>query len=139
MSVSDLINPDARRTLDKGRETASDMLTAARSKLRRVFIVFVVFLLATIYAMRLWVWPSLKEDLLTRGADVIVLTPFDVILLQAKLGILIGIIFFFRKSINPFIGVQFIFFFVKFCAYKGNSIYPSFWIHTHSPVSSILK
>ena len=93
MSVSDLINPDARRTLDKGRETASDMLTAARSKLRRVFIVFVVFLLATIYAMRLWVWPSLKEDLLTRGADVIVLTPFDVILLQAKLGILIGIIF----------------------------------------------
>jgi sec-independent protein translocase protein TatC len=93
MSVSDLINPDARRTFDKGRKTASDMLTAARSKLRRVFIVFVVFLLATIYAMRLWVWPSLKQDLLSRGADVIVLTPFDVILLQAKLGILVGIIF----------------------------------------------
>ena len=93
MSVSDFLNPDARKTFDKGRKTASDMLTAARSKLRHVFLVFVVVLLATIYAMRLWIWPSLKQDLLSRGADVIVLTPFDVILLQAKIGILVGIIF----------------------------------------------
>ena len=93
MSVSDILNPDAKRTLDRGRKTASDMVIAARSKLRRVFIVFVFGLLLTIYVMRLAIWPILKRDLLTRGADIIVLTPFDVILLQAKIGILVGILF----------------------------------------------
>ncbi|MDX1747712.1 MAG: twin-arginine translocase subunit TatC, partial [Halobacteriales archaeon] len=86
------LDEDTRETISAGRATAGEMLVAVRSKARRVFIVFVVGLLATIYAMRIWIWPILKRDLLAQGADVVAITPFDVILLQAKIGIMVGLL-----------------------------------------------
>ncbi|MDY6817436.1 MAG: twin-arginine translocase subunit TatC [Halobacteriales archaeon] len=105
MAAGDIVDEDTRESLAAGRRTFGDMLVAARSKLRRVFIVFVIGLLATIYALRVWIWPQLKRDLLAQGASVVVITPFDVILLQAKIGILVGIIlsipFFIYYSRDP--------------------------------------
>ena len=86
------LDPDTRRTLAAGRQSIGEVVVTARSYGRRLFIVFVIGLLGTIYAMRAWIWPELKEDLLAQGADVVVITPFDVILLQAKLGIVVGLL-----------------------------------------------
>ncbi|MDZ7700990.1 MAG: twin-arginine translocase subunit TatC [Halobacteriales archaeon] len=88
----DLLDSDTRDTLASGRQTATDLWVAARSKLRRVFVVFVIGLLGTFYALRLFIWPALERDLLARGADTVAITPFDVILLQAKFGIAAGIV-----------------------------------------------
>jgi len=85
-----LIGEDTRRTISAGRATVGEMLSAAKHDLRRVFLVFVVALLVTIIAMREWIWPILEADLLARGAEVFAITPFDVILLQAKIGLFVG-------------------------------------------------
>ncbi len=87
-----VLDPDTRQTLASGRRTIGDILGAAQQKGRRIFIVFVIGLLGTVYAMRVWIWPILKRDLLARGADIVVITPFDVILLQAKIGIFVGLL-----------------------------------------------
>jgi sec-independent protein translocase protein TatC len=95
MSTEDrVIDEDAARTINSGRETLGAMLGTAQTHLQKVFIFFVIGLLATIYALRIYIWPKLKEDLLARGvgADVVATTPFDVILLQVKIGLIIGII-----------------------------------------------
>jgi len=91
-AADDLLGSDTMETLAVGRQAATDLWVAARSKLRRLFIVFVVGLLGTIYLMRVLIWPVLERDLLARGASVVAITPFDVILLQAKIGIVIGIL-----------------------------------------------
>mgnify|MGYP006287231919 CR=1 FL=1 len=67
-------------------------LSSVRSELRAAFVVFVVGFLATFYAMRLWVWPELMQRLLETGAIVVAVTPFDVVLLQAKLGLFGGLL-----------------------------------------------
>ena len=91
-AAGDLLDDDARDALAAGRRTAGDLWGAAQGKLQRIFVVFVVGLLATVVAMRVWIWPVLERDLLAQGADIVVITPFDVILLQAKFGIVVGII-----------------------------------------------
>jgi len=92
MAADGVLDPDTRRTLAAGRQSIGEVLSTAQAYGRRLFIVFVVGLLGTIYAMRVWIWPVLEEDLLARGADVVAITPFDVILLQAKLGIVVGLL-----------------------------------------------
>jgi sec-independent protein translocase protein TatC len=86
------LDEDAARTLEAGRATLGAMLRGAQKRLQRVFIVFVLGLVAGIYAMREVVWPRLKADLLAEQADVIAQTPFDVILLQVKIGLVLGIL-----------------------------------------------
>ncbi|MFB6104034.1 MAG: twin-arginine translocase subunit TatC [Halobacteriaceae archaeon] len=86
------IDEDTARTINEGRATLGAGLRAIQRHLQKVFIVFVVGLLAGIYLMREYVWPILKEDLLvTRETEVIAQTPFDVILLQVKIGLFLGI------------------------------------------------
>lgn len=92
MASSDVLSDDTRDSLASGRQLLGDVFVTLRSKLRRLFIIFLVTLLATVYALRIFIWPKLEADLLAQGAEIIVLTPFDVILLQAKIGILIGIL-----------------------------------------------
>jgi len=92
MAADGALDPDTRRKLAAGRQSIGEVLAAAQAYGRRLFVVFVAGLLVTIYAMRVVVWPVLEADLLARGADVVAITPFDVILLQAKLGIVVGIL-----------------------------------------------
>lgn len=99
MAADDYLDAETRETLAAGRRTAGDMVGAAQSKGRRIFVVFTVGLLGTVYALRAWIWPILERDLLATGAEIIAITPFDVILLQAKIGILVGVLL----SIPPFL------------------------------------
>lgn len=92
MASSDVLSDNTRESLASGRQLLGDVFVTLRSKLRRLFIVFLVVLLATVYALRIYIWPKLEADLLAKGAEIVVLTPFDVILLQAKIGIFVGIL-----------------------------------------------
>ncbi|WP_227353086.1 twin-arginine translocase subunit TatC [Haladaptatus salinisoli] len=67
-------------------------LRSVRSELRIAFVVFVAVFLATFYALRLWVWPALARRLLETKAVVVAVTPFDVVLLQAKIGLFAGLL-----------------------------------------------
>ncbi len=87
------LDDDAQRAIAGTRATAGAMLRTAQKRGQRAFIAFLVGLLVGIYAMREQVWPQLKDDLLARGADVIAQTPFDVILLQVKIGLILGVLF----------------------------------------------
>jgi sec-independent protein translocase protein TatC len=57
-----------------------------------VFIVFFVGFFGSFYVMWQVVWPQLKADLLAKGAVIVAVTPFDVILLQAKIGLIVGVL-----------------------------------------------
>lgn len=98
MASEEILSSGTRESLASGRQLLGDVFVTVRSKLRRLFIVFLVAVLATVYALRIVIWPKLEADLLAQGAEIVVLTPFDVILLQAKIGILIGIL-----TLIPFI------------------------------------
>lgn len=67
-------------------------LRRVRSELRLAFVVFVGGFLATFYGLRYWIWPALEQRLLESEAIVVAVTPFDVVLLQAKLGLITGIL-----------------------------------------------
>ncbi|MFH5800204.1 twin-arginine translocase subunit TatC [Haladaptatus sp. CMAA 1911] len=71
---------------------ASIALRRVRSELRLAFVVFVGGFLATFYGLRYWIWPALEHRLLESKAVVVAVTPFDVVLLQAKLGLITGIL-----------------------------------------------
>ena len=97
--MSSALDDDTRATLDAGRETAGAMLRAAQKDLQKVFIFFLVGFLGTFYALRLYVWDFLKS--VTRAqmsaavsgeVSIIAQTPFDVILLQAKIGLVVGVV-----------------------------------------------
>ena len=97
--MSSALDDDTRATLDAGRETAGAMLRAAQKDLQKVFIFFLVGFLGTFYALRLYIWDFLKR--VTRAqmsaqisgeVSIIAQTPFDVILLQAKIGLVVGVV-----------------------------------------------
>ena len=104
--MSSALDEDTRRTIDRGRETAGAMLRAAQKDLQKVFIVFLVGFLGSFYALQYVVWDFLKrvtrarmEESLGQQVEIIAQTPFDVILLQAKIGLTVGIIF----AVPPFL------------------------------------
>jgi len=74
------------------------MLSAAQTQLKKVFLVFVTGMLLTIWGLRAFIWDRLREDLVynrmdvttAEATDIIVVTPFDVILLQVKIGLIVG-------------------------------------------------
>ena len=100
--MSGAIDDDTRRAVTSGRQTIGAMLSAAQSHLQKVFIVAVLGLMGTIYALREFGWAILKRDLFSRLAakhpeafestEIVARTPFDVILLQVKIGLVVGIL-----------------------------------------------
>jgi Tat protein translocase TatC len=89
--VSSALDEDVVRTVDSGRETLGAMIGAAQSHLRKVFIVFVVGLIGTIYALQEFIWAQMKADLNANpDIQIVAVTPFDVILLQVKIGLVVG-------------------------------------------------
>ena len=92
------IGEDTARTIGRGRDAVGGVLSNAQSHLKKVFLIFLFVLLVTIWALRAFVWDMLKQDLLyarmsQRVIDqtsVVVVTPFDVILLQLKIGVVLG-------------------------------------------------
>jgi sec-independent protein translocase protein TatC len=97
---SSIVDEDTARAVNSGRETVGAMLSTARDHLRKVFVVFLLGFLASFYAIRGAGWPYLKEVTtaqmspeLAESINVVAVTPFDVILLQAKIGLVVGILF----------------------------------------------
>jgi sec-independent protein translocase protein TatC len=97
--MSSALDEDTQESIAQGRETVGAMLRSAQKDLQKVFIVFVVGFMGTFYALRLYVWDFLKAvtkarlDAQTQGeVTIIAQTPFDVILLQAKIGLVVGIV-----------------------------------------------
>jgi sec-independent protein translocase protein TatC len=104
--MSSALDEDTRRTIDRGRETAGAMLRAAQKDLQKVFVVFLVGFIGTFYALRLYVWDFFKgiteakmNSLTAESVEIIAQTPFDVILLQAKIGLVVGVLF----AVPPFL------------------------------------
>ena len=94
-----MIDPDTARAINGGRAAAGSALRTLQKHLQKVFIVFVIGFIGTIYAMRLVIWPNLREIITSRTNEVtsgkvelIATTPFDVILMQVKVGLIVGII-----------------------------------------------
>jgi len=91
--MSSAIDDDTKQKVARGRATLGSLLANARDDLRKAFIVFVVGFLGTFYVLRLYVWDRLKADLNTNpDINIIAVTPFDVILLQVKIGMIVGIL-----------------------------------------------
>ena len=98
--MSGAIDEDTAQTLVSGRRTVGSMLSAAQQHLKKVFLVFVVVLLLTIWALRAFVWKRLKQDLVysqmndevREVTEIVAVTPFEVILLQIKIGLIVGIV-----------------------------------------------
>ncbi|WP_121821119.1 twin-arginine translocase subunit TatC [Halostella salina] len=98
--MSSAVDEDTVQAVNAGRETIGAMLSSAQSHLQKVFIVFVVGMMATIWGLRTYVWDFLQANTKSRlggtvaegQVDFIVRTPFDVILLQVKIGLLVGVL-----------------------------------------------
>jgi sec-independent protein translocase protein TatC len=104
--MSSALDEDTRQTLAAGRQTAGAMLRAAQKDLQKVFVVFLVGFLGTFYALQVVVWDFLKDvtkarmNAVTAGeVDIIAQTPFDVILLQAKISLTVGLLI----AVPPFL------------------------------------
>ncbi|MFC6905652.1 twin-arginine translocase subunit TatC [Halalkalicoccus tibetensis] len=96
---SSIVDEDTAQTLDSGRQTVGAMLSTIQTHLQKVFIIFVVGFLGTFYALRAVIWDWLRavteSEMPAQVAEqheIIVTTPFEVILLQAKIGIVGGIL-----------------------------------------------
>ncbi len=94
------LDEDTARAVASGRETAGAMLSTAQGNLQRIFLWFLLGMLGTFFALRWYVWDFFKEELLYKQMDaatsaatnVVAVTPFDVILLQVKIGLIVGIL-----------------------------------------------
>ncbi|XVH30250.1 twin-arginine translocase subunit TatC [Haloferacaceae archaeon DSL9] len=97
--MSSALDEDTQRALAEGQDAARAMLRAAQKDLQKVFIVFLIGFLGMFYALRIYVWDFLKgvteAEMRSEVGDsfeVIAQTPFDVILLQAKISLVVGVI-----------------------------------------------
>jgi sec-independent protein translocase protein TatC len=98
--MASAIDENTVQTVQSGRATLGAMLRSAQVHLQKVFIVFVIGMIGTIMGLQYGVWDTLRQDLLysqmdltTREAtSIVAVTPFDVILLQVKIGAVIGIL-----------------------------------------------
>lgn len=98
--MSSAVDEDTARAINSGRETIGALLSGAQQHLQKVFIVFLIGFVSSFYALRVVVWDFLeataKEQMsegLAGTTDIITRTPFEVILLQAKIGMAAGVIF----------------------------------------------
>ncbi|MEF8756627.1 MAG: twin-arginine translocase subunit TatC [Halobacteriales archaeon] len=98
--MSSVVDEDTMRSLESGRQSLASTLRVVQTHLQKAFIVFVVGMLGTVYAMRLYVWDFLSTNAKSRigvtdpafgQIKIIAQTPFDVILLQVKIGIVVGL------------------------------------------------
>jgi len=91
--VSSAVDDDVVRTVSEGRAHLGTLLRTAQKHLQKVFIVFLIGFLGVFTVLRLYIWDILKQDLNAHPDIVVVaITPFEVILLQAKIGLVSGVI-----------------------------------------------
>lgn len=86
-----------RETAASAGETAIGVIDESRANLQKVFIGFLIGLVGTVWSLRAFLWDFLKgvteselDEFGAEQVDIIVRTPFDVILLQVKIGLIVG-------------------------------------------------
>lgn len=97
--MSSAVDEDTARAIHSGRETLGALLSGAQAHLQKVFIFFLLGFVGSFYALRIVIWDFLEatakaemNQLVADQTDLITRTPFEVILLQAKIGMIMGII-----------------------------------------------
>ena len=97
--MASALDDDTQRALGEATATGRAMLRSAQKDLQKVFIIFLLGFLGTFYALRLYIWDFLRTVTESRmraevgeSFEIIAQTPFDVILLQAKIGLVVGLI-----------------------------------------------
>ncbi|QKG92657.1 preprotein translocase subunit TatC [Halorubrum sp. SS7] len=97
--MASALDEDTQRSIAEGQETAKAFLRSVQKDLQKVFVVFLIGFLATFWALRTYIWDRLREvtesnmsAAVAEEADIIATTPFEVILLQAKIGLIVGAI-----------------------------------------------
>ena len=97
--MASALDDDTQRALGEATATGRAMLRSAQKDLQKVFIIFLIGFLGTFYALRLYIWDFLRTVTESRmraevgeSFEIIAQTPFDVILLQAKIGLVVGLI-----------------------------------------------
>ncbi|ELY65690.1 twin-arginine translocase subunit TatC [Natrinema versiforme] len=112
--MSSAVDEDTAKAINSGRETLGALLSGAQQHLQKVFIVFLLGFVGSFYALRVVIWDFLEatakgqmNEEIAGSTDIITRTPFEVILLQAKIGMIAGIIvaipallFFSRKALR---------------------------------------
>lgn len=112
--MSSAVDEDTAKAINTGRETLGALLSGAQQHLQKVFIVFLLGFVGSFYALRVVIWDFLEatakgqmNEEIAGSTDIITRTPFEVILLQAKIGMIAGIIvalpallFFSRKALR---------------------------------------
>ncbi|WP_331234572.1 twin-arginine translocase subunit TatC [Natronorarus salvus] len=94
-----IVDEDTARAFNSGKESIGAVLSTIQTHLQKVFIVFVIGFLGTFWSLRAFLWDwlygvttsQMAPEVLDR-VEIIVTTPFEVILLQAKIGIVVGVI-----------------------------------------------
>jgi len=106
--MASALDEDTQQSLAEGRESAKAFLRSIQKDLQKVFVVFLFAFSRRSGRSRVFIWDSLynitqsnMSPEVAAEADVIATTPFEVILLQAKIGLIVGVIF----AIPPFIYV----------------------------------
>jgi len=96
--MSSALGEDTQQTLLEGRDTLYAILRSAQKDLQKVFVAFLIGFLVTFWTLRTYIWDWLKAITESRmraevgqSFEIIATTPFDVILLQAKIGLVVGI------------------------------------------------
>ncbi|QAU13176.1 preprotein translocase subunit TatC [Halorubrum sp. BOL3-1] len=97
--MASALDDDTQRSIAEGRETAKAFLRSIQKDLQKVFVVFLFGFLLTFWALRVYIWDWLRDvteskmsPAVAAEADIIATTPFEVILLQAKIGLVVGVI-----------------------------------------------
>ncbi|WP_418281426.1 twin-arginine translocase subunit TatC [Halorubrum sp. DTA98] len=95
--MASALDEDTQQSLAAGRESVKAVLRSIQKDLQKVFIVFMLGFLGTFWALRIYVWDFLKRVTeanmtpeVAERTEIIAQTPFEVILLQAKIGLIIG-------------------------------------------------
>ncbi|KYH24621.1 Sec-independent protein translocase protein TatC [Halalkalicoccus paucihalophilus] len=94
-----IFDESTARSFDTSRRTVGAILSTIQTHLQKVFIVFTIGFLGIFYALRAFVWDWLRAITESKMSaqvagqhEIIVTTPFEVILLQAKIGIIGGVL-----------------------------------------------
>ncbi|MFC3959439.1 twin-arginine translocase subunit TatC [Halovivax cerinus] len=97
--MSGVVDEDTARAINTGRETAGEMLSSVQRHLQKVFIFFVIGFIGSFFALRIWIWDFLERTATANmdgeveiATELITRTPFEVVLLQAKIGVVTGLV-----------------------------------------------
>ena len=95
--MSSVVDEDTAKAVQSGRETVGGMLRYVHGRIKRIFLIALVGFFGSFLAMRYYVWDYLERvtksqlsEEVAANTDLIARTPFDVILMQFKIALIVG-------------------------------------------------